>query len=168
MHLTSLVLATTLLAPNLVESAATNPLVTVTFVDAAHFRDAAFDRERQAEPAVLDGIRKHLEKLGGQYLAPDRKLDIQVLDIYLAGRLEPWHSLHSGVRYMRDITWPRMRLRCSLVPEGGAVSREETLTDLNYLNHLSGRYFSSDRLRYEKQMLDDWFKAHFAEYHATN
>jgi hypothetical protein len=165
----SLVLAVAVLAPGLVESAVTDPVVTVTFVDAGHFRDAAFDRERQTDPAVVDGIRKHLEKLGAKYLAPGEKLDMQILDIDLAGRLEPWHSINGGVRYMRDITWPRMKLRYSLIPEpSGTVSREETLTDLNYLNHLSGQYFSNDRLRYEKQMLDDWFKARFVDRRTTN
>jgi hypothetical protein len=165
----AVVLVVALLVPNLVESATGESGLTVTFVDSDHFRDAAFDRQRQTDPAVLDGIRKHLEKLGTQYLAPGQQLDVQILDIDLAGRLEPWRSFDHGVRYMRDITWPRIKLHYVLERNGAdRIENEETLTDLSYLSHVVGPYFSSDRLRYEKQMLDVWFKARFVDHRAIN
>ncbi|HVY08510.1 MAG TPA: DUF3016 domain-containing protein [Burkholderiales bacterium] len=140
--------------------------VTVTFVDAAHYRDAAFNREGDADPAVLTGIEKHLQSLGHRYLPAEQKLSVQVLDIDLAGRLEPWHAANPDIRYLRDITWPRIKLRYTLEQEGRVLGEaDETIADMNYLFRGSS-YFSTDRLRYEKQMLDDWFRARFAEHRA--
>jgi hypothetical protein len=61
----------------------------VTFVDPGHYRDAAFQRDYQADDAVLKGIEQHLQHLGSRYLAPEQKLSVEILDIDLAGRFEP-------------------------------------------------------------------------------
>jgi hypothetical protein len=138
--------------------------VTVAFVDPVNFRDAAFQRDYQAEDAVLKGIEKHLRHLGERYLAADQKLDVEILDIDLAGRMAPWRPQLNGVRLMDGVTWPRIKLRYVLERDGARIdSAEESIADLNYLTHSPG-YFSSDRLRYEKQMLDDWFRARFVEH----
>ena len=66
-------------------------------------------------------------------------LTIEVLDIDLA------------------ITWPRIKLRYALTRGDQVLSSgEDQVTNLNYLME-SNRYFSGDRLRYEKSMLDAWF-----------
>ena len=61
------------------------------------------------------------------------------------------------------MTWPRITVRYSL-EESAAVrsSATETIVDQNYLGQASG-YFQSDSLRYEKAMLDDWFRTRFVE-----
>lgn len=114
-----------------------------------------------ARAPALDGIRKHLERLRRRYLKPDQNLTIEVLDLDLAGRLEPWHANAYDVRYMRKITWPRMTLRYTLVQNGIAPAQgEETIGDMNYLMDAGAR-LSSDSLRSEKTMLDDWFRKRF-------
>lgn len=152
------------LLPNLAAGATA---VTVSFVDSPHYRDAAAHRgDYQADDAVLQGIEQHLRGLGERYLPAGQRLSVEILDIDLAGRLEPWRAQNYGVRYLRDVTWPRIKLRYVLEQEGAeAVRAEESIVDLNYLAHAS-LYFSSDRLRYEKQMLDDWFRARFVEHRA--
>jgi hypothetical protein len=139
--------------------------VTVAFVDPGHYRDAAFQRDyHQAEDAVLQGIEKHLQRLGDRYLAPDQKLSVEILDIDLAGRLEPWRPQLNGVRMMNEITWPRIKLRYTLESNGNVTtSAEESIADMNYLAH-ARMYSSGDRLIYEKQMLDDWFRARFVQH----
>ena len=42
------------------------------------------------------------------------------------------------------------------------AQREETVADMNYRVRPEGRY-SNDLLRYEKAMLDDWFRSRFGE-----
>jgi hypothetical protein len=55
--------------------------------------------------------------------------------------------------------WPMIQLRYSLVQNGAVIaSGEERLRDMSYLDRrLYNRYSSGDPLRYEKQMIDEWF-----------
>lgn len=124
--------------------------------DAAYSSAVGSECER-AE--VQRDIDQHLKQLAERHLAPGRSLEIEVLDVDLAGRFEPFR-FRSGadVRIVRNVTWPRMRMRYALT-DGGQVtsSSEELVADLNYLMSIN-RYSSGDRLRYEKAMLDDWFE----------
>jgi hypothetical protein len=82
-----------------------------------------------------------------------------VTDVDLAGRFEWWRPYAYDVRILRDITWPRIKLRYALADGGRTVlSAEEQISDLNYLMN-AGVRSSSDPLKYEKAMLDDWFRA---------
>jgi len=138
--------------------------VTVTFIDPCNYRDAAFQRDgHQAEDAVLNGIESHLQHLGKRYLTADQKLNVEILDIDLAGRIAPWRPQLNGVRLMDDVTWPRIKLRYTLESNGVVTSAEESVADMSYLAHVHA-YFSGHRLVYEKQMLDDWFRARFVEH----
>ena len=113
------------------------------------------------EPA-LRGIREHLQRLGERYLRPGDKLEIEVLDVDLAGRFEWWRPYAYDVRILRDITWPRMKLRYVLDGNGRhIVCREEFVSDQVYLMNAAMRS-SRDPLKYEKSMLDDWFRARIA------
>jgi hypothetical protein len=68
------------------------------------------------------------------------------------------------VRYLREITWPRIKLRYVLLQDGDSLmSAEETIADHDYLRRPPGR-FASDPLGYEKAMLDDWFRLRFVEH----
>jgi hypothetical protein len=137
--------------------------VTVTYVHPEAFSDANLrgGYGEKARAPALDGIRQHLERLGQRYLKPDQTLTIEVLDLDLAGRFEPWHANAYDVRYMREITWPRMTLRYTLVQNGVTLAQgEEMISDMTYLMDAGAR-LSSDSLRYEKTMLDDWFRKRF-------
>ena len=139
--------------------------VSVTFEHPERYTDAGLYRERgeKAREPALHGIRAHLERLGARHLRPGQSLRIEVLDIDLAGRYEPWRVTTRDVRVLRDITWPRIALRYTLEQDGQPLaSAEETLRDMNYLmrNH-PGR--SSDSLHFEKAMLDDWFRRRIVE-----
>ncbi|MNQ33116.1 hypothetical protein D3C85_465380 [compost metagenome] len=91
-------------------------------------------------------------------MQPGQSLKVEILDIDLAGRYESWRVDFRDVRFMREVTWPRIRLHYSLERDGKTlVSRDATLIDQSYLQH-ANYYFSNDRLRYEKTMLDDWFR----------
>ncbi|HKQ25596.1 MAG TPA: DUF3016 domain-containing protein [Burkholderiales bacterium] len=142
--------------------------VTVSFIEPENYSDANLDDSYQvgAGDKGLNEIQRHLESLGERYLASGQELKVDILDIDLAGRHEPWRVSAQGVRIMRDITWPRIKLRFVLENEGtAATTAEESVIDMNYLGRHSV-YYSSDRLRYEKQMLDDWFRARFVEHRA--
>ncbi|CAB1368824.1 DUF3016 domain-containing protein [Denitratisoma oestradiolicum] len=106
-------------------------------------------------------LEQHLQKMGKQYLPTTQTLKLEILDIDLAGRYEPWQPppLHD-VRIMRSsaATWPLIKLRYTL-SEGSRVLKqgEESVTDVNYLDRVSTSD-RSDPLHHEKQMLEDWFR----------
>ncbi|UCO97300.1 DUF3016 domain-containing protein [Metapseudomonas lalkuanensis] len=125
-----------------------------TYSDARLYRDYG----RGADDFVLKDLKAHIEKLGKRYLQPGQTLKVDILDIDLAGQYEPWRVNFQGVRFMREVTWPRIKLHYSLEQDGRVlVSRDATVIDQSYLQH-GNYYFSNDRLRYEKTMLDDWFR----------
>lgn len=131
---------------------------TVAFVHPENFGDlphGAADRE-----LVLKSVADHFIRLARDRLPADTDLKVEVLDLDLAGRVVPsfrWPGneirvLHGGA------DWPRMTLRYT-ISRGGQVlsSGEEHLANMDYQNHI-GHYFDDDPLRYEKAMIDDWFK----------
>lgn len=134
--------------------------VEVHFSDPETFSDAHLGRDqgRGADDFVLKTLQAHIEKLGGRYLRPGQTLRLDIVDIDLAGRYESWRVGYQHVRFMREITWPRIRMHYSFEQDGKVlVSREAMVIDQAYLQP-GNRYFSGDRLRYEKAMLDDWFR----------
>jgi hypothetical protein len=146
-------------------SALPHAQVEVRFVKPENFTDATpsgsrgTDRERDA---TLAELRKHLEQLGARFLRSDDRLTIEVLDVDLAGRFEPWRARGHDVRYLLPITWPRLIVRTTLERAGERTEREEHIADLDYQRHaLACR--GSDRLCYEKRMLDDWFERRIGE-----
>jgi hypothetical protein len=132
--------------------------VTVVFSHPEQFRDmpdSVPDRER-----VLKDLSAHFGKLGAR-LAPDAQLRIEVLDVDLAGRLYP-NRRGGDVRVMNAHTdWPNMLVRYSLTADGAVIdSGEDRLSDVMFLAR-GNRYYESDALRFEKVMIDDWFRQKF-------
>ena len=139
--------------------------VEVSFVHPERYTDAAFGHgygDKAREP-VLRHVREHLELLGARHLKPNQTLRIDVLDIDLAGRFEWWRPYAYNVRIMRGITWPRIAVRYTL-QEGDRtlLVAEESISDLNYQTRMAVS-LSNDPLRYEKVMLDDWFRTRFVK-----
>jgi hypothetical protein len=133
--------------------------VIVTFDHPDNYADVGLYRSEA--PDVLKEIERHLQRLGETYLAPGQTLKIEVLDIDLAGqeRFDPRAGV--DIRVLRGrADWPSLRLRY-VVESAGKVgdSREETISDVNYLMRPIS---PSEKLAYEKRMLEEWFKARFA------
>jgi hypothetical protein len=129
---------------------------TVTYVEPDKFSDVPFvpwDREE-----TLKDLTEHFTKLGNS-LPPGQDLRIEVTDVDLAGRLIPSVRMGRDLRILRgQADWPRIELRYAVEQNGQVLkSGEARLTDMNYLDHTT-RYFDSEPLRYEKQMIDDWFE----------
>lgn len=153
----SLLCAGLLLAP----AAASWAKVTVTFTKPESYSDMPFsvvDRER-----VLQELQDYLVRLGAK-LPADRDLKLEILDIDLAGRIEPGHRRFNfnDVRILRGgADWPRMDIRYALESDGKVLEQgEDKLADMAYLQSIN-HYDSGDPLRYEKQMIEDWFRKKF-------
>ena len=141
--------------------------VSVTLVHPETFTDAGRSRGRatERELAVLQqDLQQHLQRLADRKLAASDALQVEVLDIDLAGDVE-FNRLtrFSDVRVVRDIASPRIKLRYTVkLGDQVVTGSEEELSDMNFLwshNH----YSSGDRLRYEKPLLDKWFEMRFAK-----
>lgn len=141
--------------------------LSVVFVDPEKYSDASYSSSFSSatdRADVQQEIEAHLGRLSERYLAPRDSLKIEVLDIDLAGRIEPLRARTGGgdMRVVRDISWPRMTLVYTLTrAQQFTARREEVLSDPNFLTSFN-RYSSGDRLRYEKAMLDRWFKESFS------
>jgi hypothetical protein len=129
----------------------------VSFTKPEAYVDVAFSpRDRDDELKIL---REHFEKLGAK-LPAGQDFKVEVLDVDLAGRVDP--SIRGGSRDLRVLRggadWPMVQFRYTVEQSGKAIKTGEArVSDMNYLNHFN-RYPSGEPMRYEKAMLDDWFK----------
>jgi hypothetical protein len=158
-HLTRFSIAAALLL--VAAGAASAGTVTVKYQEPEKFMDVPSDEQDRAQ--VLKEFTEHFQRLGKR-LPANQQLDITVTDIDLAGRVEP-HRRHfiDDVRVLRGgADWPSMALTYTLEQDGKVIaSGSEHLKNMMYLEGLN-RYASGDLLRYEKPMIDDWFKASVA------
>jgi hypothetical protein len=134
--------------------------VTVAFSHPEHYGDMPFapsDREQ-----ILKDLSEHFARLG-QRLPPGQDLRVEVLDLNLAGRIHPNFRGQQDVRILRGgADWPHMKVRYTLESDGKVIdSGVDDLSDMAYLDRVM-RFSEGDRLRYEKQMIDDWFTKKFA------
>ncbi|SFL45968.1 DUF3016 domain-containing protein [Methylorubrum salsuginis] len=138
--------------------------VTVRFVAPERYTDAE-NRFGSGPPlrVTLAEMRRLFESLGGRVLAPGQSLDIDVLDIDLAGFDQPGANAPFGLRVVNDVTPPRFRIRYAL-REGRrtVLAGEEAVSDLNFLTRYA-RSSSGQAFFYERELLRDWFQARIAE-----
>lgn len=127
-------------------------------------RSANQPRTRFRE-STFKKLEQHLEKLAIK-LPEGQTLKLTVTDLDLAGQVWPGHMVGlnstSDVRMIKRIDIPRMNFAFQLLNASGNVLKEgeEKLKDMNFQDHIN-RHFNNDSLRYEKKMLDDWFKDTF-------
>lgn len=133
--------------------------VKVSFLEAGRYADAgASPADREAKLAELGA---HLTSLGQRLLPTDTTLEIDVLEVDLAGTVRP--TRRGDVRIVRGgADWPALTLAYRLVKDGQVqLSGTERISDMNYTMHTSS--ISAEPLHYEKRLLDDWFRARFAD-----
>jgi hypothetical protein len=130
--------------------------VTVRYVAPEQFSDIPFVPWERDE--ALKELTEHFTKLGNS-LPPGQDLRIEVTDVDLAGHVTPGARMGRDLRILRGrADWPRMSLRYSVEQNGQVLkSGEAQLSDMSYLDHVN-RYFDGEPLRYEKQMIDEWFE----------
>jgi hypothetical protein len=145
----------------LIASGTAQAAVSVTFVQPENFTDAGLRNSSASRRAVLRELQDHIVAVGERHVAPNQVLRMEILDVDLAGRFEPWRANSYETRYLRDDTWPKITVRYVL--EGGGrilSSGGETIVDQQYLRRpVPAR--AGTALRYERKMLDDWFGARF-------
>ena len=139
----------------------------VLFPNETRFSDAGVSASDRA--GNLAQLANHLKRLAARYLPDGQTLIVEVLDVDLAGTSRPWRTTGADVRVLRGrADWPRIELRYTLSGDANATrTGKESIADLNYLQRISD-YGSSEPLKHEKRMLDEWFRARFIEGHAPD
>ena len=134
--------------------------VQVNFVQPEKFSDIK-DNHGFKRTELLKDIEAHLVEQAGKRL-PGKDVRINVTDVDLAGEVEPFGRRMEWLRVMRTVTLPYLAFSYEVL-EGGKVVRQGDvkLRDMNYQDGFNS-YSSSDSLRYEKQMIDRWFKDEFS------
>jgi hypothetical protein len=129
--------------------------VTVNYVKPDEFID--MPRSPQDREQVMRELNRHFASLGKE-LPAGQNLKVTITDIDLAGRLEPRRWAMDDIRIMRGgADWPSIELSYTLEQNGQVLrSGKETVKNMMYQERIS-KYSSGDPLRYEKQMIDDWF-----------
>lgn len=135
--------------------------VRVSFSEPNRFTDAGRGARQAGE--VQREIGLILQRLGQRHLSPGQRLEVEILDVDLAGndRVLPGHD---EVRVLRGgADWPRIRLRYVFESAPGKTDAgEERLDDKSYLQH-GWRGRSSEALPHEKRLLETWFKERIVE-----
>jgi len=133
--------------------------VEVRFIEPEKFSDASADFSRRERAPVLDGIKAHLEKLGAQL--PGKNLKFEISNIDLAGDWEPVGPRMEMIRVLRGVSSPAIELSYVLSEKGKALqSGKIRLHDMAYMSSFN-RYPDSDPIRYERRMIDNWFREEF-------
>jgi hypothetical protein len=121
------------------------------YVDAGH---SGYERE-----GTLRALKAHFEQLASR-LPDGQVLQIEVLDVDLAGELKPTRR-GIDLRVLKGgADWPRISLNYTLLADGKVVkSGSERLADMAYqFNH---QPLDTYALAYERRMIDVWFAQAF-------
>ena len=138
--------------------------VSVTFVDPEHFTDLRQEDNEPTSQVLLDQLKDFISRTGGQYVPAGMNLEIKVTDVDLAGQFEPWRGPEfSHVRVVKSLYPPRIKLQFKLTDAHGQTvsSGDRNLTDLAFQMRDAFLLRSDDSLRYEKDLLRDWFSREF-------
>lgn len=110
--------------------------------------------------AILANIRAFLVERTESLVPEGDRLTITFTDIDLAGDFEPWRGAqYDDVRIVKAIYPPAFKFTYSVTDPSGKVVRQgsEDIRDLSFQWRVT--IDSSDPLRYEKDILDDWARS---------
>jgi hypothetical protein len=130
--------------------------VKVNFVEPQNFTDVRGTFQRVDDNA-LKTLAAHFESSAGRYVPDGQTLNVDVIDVDLAGEFRPRLGAFPEVRVLgKGADSPHLTFRYSLSsPSGAAPLAEVRLSDLSYL-YRGYSASSGESLRYEKRMIDEW------------
>ncbi|MFG6466514.1 DUF3016 domain-containing protein [Roseateles sp. BYS87W] len=139
--------------------------VKVSFVQPERFVDIK-DNQGFRDLAVLPSLERFLVAGFEKYL-PGRDVAVEVIDVDLAGDVEPIGHRGQWLRVMRPITSPAVTFKYTVRLGGEVVQQAEVrLRDMNYQDGFNP-FVGSEPLAYENRMLDRWFQRELAPAVAT-
>ena len=141
------------------DAATTAPRTEVIFEHPENFRDVRDSNigTDKGRDSILSDIQRHLVARTSSMVPEGYKLTVTFTDIKLAGDFEPWRGPQwDQVRIVKAIYPPFFKFTYQVTDPSGRVvkSGTEDIVDLDFQMRVT--LDTSDRLRYEKQILDDW------------
>ncbi|QOY95072.1 DUF3016 domain-containing protein [Massilia sp. UMI-21] len=131
--------------------------MSVNYVNPEKFSDLpTSDWEREN---VLRDLVKFFDKLA-QDLPAGQDLTVNITDIDLAGREYPGQRATGDMRVREGKSdWPYVEIHYTLSANGQVIDNGVAqLRDQSYLLRPTKLSMENDSLRYEKRMIQDWFK----------
>ncbi|HTQ30479.1 MAG TPA: DUF3016 domain-containing protein [Opitutaceae bacterium] len=141
------------------------PPVDVTYVNPDKFTDVkdSYFVNDKVRDEYLDELKQHFQAQAKDYVPAGWHLALRVTDVDMAGDFEPWRGpQYDDIRIVKDVYPPRMKFEFTLTNAAGKVVKEgqRSITNLSFLNEIN-IYFPDDQLRYEKALIDDWYRQEF-------
>lgn len=139
--------------------------VSVTWGDPAQFTELRYSQNRHeaSQGDWVTQLADHIAERTARALPPGERVDVEILDVERAGEYEwAYGGWAQDIRVLRDVYPPRMLLRFRRMDaEGRTIAEgERRLADLAYLMGPQPLP-SSDPLRFEKRMIDQWVQKEF-------
>lgn len=139
--------------------------VSVDWTDPNEFSDIRHSGNRWAAQRGnwVEQLARHLQTRAAARLPQGERLEVTITDIMRAGQYEPWRGINlQDTRIVREIYPPRISLTFRHLDAQGAVIDEGTrnLRDFGFMMGASS-VGSSDALRFEKSMINDWVRQEF-------
>jgi hypothetical protein len=125
-------------------------------------KDNRFERGWMRPEEWQQTLGDHLRRRADRVLPAGEHLSVHVDDVKLAGAFEPWHRPGlDDVRILKDIYPPMMDVHYTLTAADGTTIRQGAakLRDNGYLQRAVAD--SSDPLRFDKRMIDEWLAREF-------
>jgi|HubBroStandDraft_1064217.scaffolds.fasta_scaffold146527_2 DUF3016 family protein len=119
-------------------------------------KDSNFPTDKGRD-AILARIREYLVYCTSRLVPDGDKLTVTFTDIDLAGDFEPWRGPQwDDVRIVKAIYPPAFKFSYMVTDSAGRVVKQgaEDIRDMNFQTRVT--IDTSDSLRYEKAILDDW------------
>ncbi|HXN34760.1 MAG TPA: DUF3016 domain-containing protein [Opitutaceae bacterium] len=119
-------------------------------------RDSSMPSDRGRD-SILSEIREHLVARTASMIPEGYRLTVTFADIKLAGSFEPWRGPQwDDIRIVKAIYPPSFKFTYTVTDPSGRVVRSgtEDITDLDFQTRVV--LDTTDHLRYEKQILEDW------------
>lgn len=143
--------------------------VAVTWVNPKEYTDVkpANGIRSRFRNRTLETLHEYMDDLASD-LPEGQKLKFNVTDLDLAGRVWPGtfvgFDTSSEVRLIKRIEIPRMDFSYELIDSDGTVlkSGKQELKDMGFMDSVAAQR-RNDPLKYEKNMLRDWFKKEFKQ-----
>ncbi len=108
------------------------------------------------------GMDEFFKISASQYLKPGHQLKLEITEVDRAGDMRYDVSPDMrDLRVLRDVVRVRIEVNYTLLDENQQVIKQgtENLKEFYNLNSISQRKFNSERLYYEKKLLEDWLKS---------
>ena len=149
--------------------------VSVTWDNPKDFTDirAANESRKRFRERVMKDFDEYFAELA-ERLPDGQKLEITVTDVDLAGQVWPASFVGLGnggsdVRLVKRIDIPRMKFSYKLLDDQQNVVKaaDVKLKDMGFQDRVNP-FFKHESLRYEKNMLREWFNDEFPQLVASN